>query len=51
MSTKKKLMFPMKCDKCGKEPIKDKKNNWEVINLNCECGGRIVTDYTKPYQE
>ena len=41
----------MKCNKCGKEPSRDKNGEWEVINLNCECGGRIVTDFSKPYYE
>lgn len=50
MPKKKKLMFPMKCDKCGKKPTKEKSNEWEVIKLNCSCGG-IVTDFTKPYYE
>ena len=45
---KKKLMFPMKCDKCGKELQKSKEDEWEVIQLNCHCGGRIVTNYSKP---
>lgn len=51
MTKKKKLMFPMKCSKCGKEPIKEKSNEWEVIKLNCTCGGRVETDFTKPYYE
>ena len=48
---KKKLMFPMKCDKCGNEPKKEKEGEWEVFKLDCECGGRIQTDYSKPYYE
>lgn len=48
---KKRLMFPMKCDKCEKEPVKENKDNWEVIQLNCSCGGRIITDFSKPYYE
>ena len=26
-------------------------DGWEVMKLDCSCGGRIVTDYTKPYYE
>ncbi len=51
MTKKKKLMFPMKCDKCGKEPLRENSDNWEVIQLNCNCGGRIITDFSKPYYE
>lgn len=51
MAKKKKLMFPMKCDRCGKEPSKEDKNEWKVIKLDCSCGGRITTDFTKPYYE
>jgi hypothetical protein len=46
-----KLMFPMKCTKCGKEPQRENRNGWEVVELCCPCGGRIVTDFTKPYYE
>lgn len=48
---KKKLMLPMYCNKCGKEPIKENKDGWNVIKLDCSCGGMIVMDYTKPYHE
>jgi hypothetical protein len=51
MGKKKKLMFPMKCEKCGKEPQKEQENGWEVIKMECSCGGRIITDFTKPYYE
>lgn len=47
----KKLMFPSKCNKCGKEPLKEAKGKWEVIKMDCKCGGRIVTDFSKPYYE
>lgn len=54
MRKKKHLRYPMKCDKCGKPPEIDyeKSNaNWTVYSLNCECGGRIHTDYCNPYYE
>lgn len=51
MSKKKKLMFPMKCNKCGKEPVKDSNNGWDVVKLDCSCDGRIITDYTKHHYE
>lgn len=51
MTKKKKLMFPMKCDKCGKEPVAEMKKDWKVIRLDCTCGGRIITDYSDPYYE
>ncbi len=41
----------MKCDRCGKEPEKGKSDNWDVFKLDCSCGGRIITDFTKPYYE
>lgn len=44
-------MFPMNCDKCGKEPEKNKEGEWEVVQLNCECGGRVKTNFDKPYYE
>lgn len=44
-------MFSMRCEKCGKTPDKEKRGNWEVIKLDCSCGGRIITDFTKPYYE
>ncbi len=47
----KKLMFPSKCNKCGKEPLKEVKGKYEVIKMDCQCGGRIVTDFSKPYYE
>ena len=49
---KKALMYEMQCDKCGKDPILDavKSNgNWNVIPMNCECGGRIKIYFSKPY--
>ena len=51
---KKKLMYPMYCDKCGKTPNTDKNkstDNWTVFNLDCECGGRIKIDFDNPYYE
>jgi len=51
MKEKKKLMFPSRCNKCGKKPRKENKGDWEVIKLNCSCGGRIETDFRKPYYE
>lgn len=51
MKKKKRLMFPVRCDKCGKEPRKEKEEGWDIIKLVCPCGGRIVTDFSKPYYE
>lgn len=54
MRKRKHLNYPMKCDKCGKKPEIDKEksnHNWTVYQLNCECGGRIQTDFDKPYYE
>jgi hypothetical protein len=51
MTKKKKLTFPMQCNKCGEEPQQEKKDGWNVIKLKCPCGGRVVTDFTKPYYE
>ena len=48
---KKKLMFPRFCDKCGKEPDREREGEWEVVKLDCPCGGRIKTDFKKPYYE
>lgn len=53
MAKKKKiLMYEMKCDTCGKDPKRDdnaSSESWNVIPMNCECGGRIKIDFTKPY--
>ena len=51
---KKRLMYPMICDKCGKSNIKDEENStsvWEVFQLNCECGGKFQIDFDNPYYE
>lgn len=48
---KKKLMYPSKCNKCGEEPKRDKQGNYEIIKMDCPCGGRVVTDFSKPYYE
>lgn len=44
MAKKKKDIFKMICDKCGKpqpKNDKDSNENWEVFDCNqkCECGG------------
>ena len=51
MTKKKKLMFPMKCNKCGKEPETEKEGSWDIVKLDCPCGGRIITDFSSPYYE
>lgn len=51
MPKRKRLMFPMKCDKCGREPEEDKKESWVVLSMNCPCGGRVQIDYNNPYYE
>lgn len=49
---KRALMYEMHCDKCGKDPKRDEdmsSESWNVIPMNCECGGRIKIDFSKPY--
>lgn len=45
---KKKEKFEVKCEKCGKSQLKDKKksnDNWDVFSCDqtCECGGKFAT--------
>ena len=52
MGRKKVLVYEERCNKCGAKPkINEEKSNqnWTVYNLDCACGGRIETDYDKPY--
>lgn len=48
---KKRLMYPAYCDTCDKEPDVEKKGTWDVVTLDCSCGGRVKIDFTKPYYE
>lgn len=55
MRKKKRLMYPIVCDKCGKNSEIDKENsteNWTVFKMGiCECGGKFKIDFDNPYYE